>query len=85
MLISKSQNISQSECSICHFLVFHNLFMMLFHILMSVLDHELVLDIFTSSVILETIHKHLEDIVEHVPMIEYLEGRRERTQLVDMF
>ena len=45
MLISKSQNIFQSECSSCHFfLLFYNPFMILFHILSPVFDHELMLD-----------------------------------------
>ena len=42
------------------FLVFHNPFMMLFHILMSVSDHDLMLDNFLlrSSVLITTIKEH---------------------------
>ena len=46
MFLSELQNIFQSECSSCHFLAFYNPFMMLFHILRYVLDHELILDSF---------------------------------------
>ena len=47
------------------FLVFHNPFMMLFHILMSVLDHELMLDNFliTSSVVYLIYNSQALDIV----------------------
>ena len=50
---SKIDGLQKLSTRAPQFLVLHNPFMMLFHILMSVLDHELMLDNFliTSSVI----------------------------------